>query len=437
MTKSNRIIILIILCSLPFSIIKAQTLMNLSNVDKLTYKFYNEQNWGELIKIGEKALKEDIDFYYLQYRMGVAYYSIKKYRKAIPHFENVVSINSFDAIAKEYLYYSYLFGGRISDANNTLYKLDKKHREKVEFQKTDNLINGLGLEYKYFLFDDYAINKAVDSEIMQKVRNKMNYFSVDLINYTSNNSTFYLSTSLINGENSVFNLNYSPEVITEDLKQYQIHFSWNKRIYKGININASFTYMRESLKWYDPQYSNVPGSGDATYVYNGVSNNFVGTLSFTKSDGNFDYSIGSTFSKINNEKQSQPFVNVIWYPFSNKSFYSNTNVSYQYNFNSYNDNFVFKQSFIAEVSSKFSINVFGLYGKIYNYVDDNGTSIYNNLDALEYWYGINANYYFNKTTQVNLTYRNDRQTNNYTDNNIDNQISYNVNSIFLGLRFSF
>ncbi len=419
-------LLLILLCSLTFSKLKAQNQLNMSNIDKQTYQYYNEQKWDELIELGEKALANNIDFYYLQYRMGVAYYSKNKYRKAIPFFENIVTRSPNDEASKEYLYYSYLFGARVVDATETLYRLEDKHRLKVEFHNTNNLLNGLGFEYKYFSFNNYTINKTVNSEIVQKVRNTMNYLSADIINFTHNNSTYYLNTSAISGDNSVFNYDYSTEIINEKLKQYQVYFSLNKRISKGLNINASFTYMRENLKWYA-----------STYIYNGITNNFVGTLSFTKSDENFDYSIGSSISRINEVKQSQPFVNIIWYPFSNKSFYSSTNVSYQYNFSRYNDNFVFKQSFVAEVSNKFNIKTFGLYGKIYNYVDDNGLSIYNNLDAIEYWYGMSANYYFNKTTQIHLNYRNDRQTNNYTDNNIDNEISYNVNSILIGLRFSF
>lgn len=418
----------------------AQTKLNLTEVDKLTYEYYNSQKWDELIEIGKDAQNYGISFYYLNYRMGIAYYSLKKYRKAIPYFENILSITPNDTIAKEYIYYSYLFGGRISDATNMLYSLEKKHRKKIEFHNTNSLFNGLGLEYKYYSFGDYAINETVNSEIVQKVRNSMSYFSIDMMNYSRNNSTFYFNASIIGGSNSIYDIEYSPEVIDETLKQYQFYFSWKKRLSKGTNINLGLTYMRENLKWYDYQNSSGNGFGNinsGTLIFDGVTNNFVGVLSISKSIANFDLSLGSSISSINEESQAQPFIDIIWYPFSNKSFYSNTNVSYQYNFNNYNDNVVFKQSFVAELSDKFSIKAYGLYGKIYNYVDNNGLSIYNNLDAIEYWYGLSANYYFNTTTQLYMSYRNDRQTNNYTDNNFDKETSYNVNSVLVGIRFNF
>lgn len=425
-------IIFILLSSFISSKLIAQNQLNLASVDRLTYQYYNEQKWEELIKLGETALDEDIDFYYLQYRMGVAYYSEKKYRKAIPFFENIIKITPYDTVAKEYLYYSYLFGARTADATKTLYTLDNKHKLKVEFHKTNNLLNGLGVEYKYFAFDDFAISNTVDSEIVQKTRNTMNYFSADIINYTQNNSSFYFNSALISGNNSVYNSEYSPEVIDEELKQYQLFVSWDKNIGTGLSFNVSLSYMRENLIWYDNQYT-----GTGVSIYDESTNNFVGTLSFSKNQGDIDFSIGSSISNINDEKQSQPFVDITWYPFSNKAFYSKTKASYQYNFNNNNDNFVFKQTFIAEINSRLSVKAFGLYGKIYNYVDDNGLSIYNNLDAIEYWYGVSANYYFNNTAQMYLSYRNDRQTNNYTDNSIDKEISYNVNSVLMGLRFSF
>ena len=436
MNKTKYILLLlIILNSVPFiGKLSAQSKLTLSEVDNLTYKYYNEQEWDELIKVGKEAIKNDMIFYYLNYRMGIAYYSKKRYRKAVSYFEKVVASTPEDTVAKEYLYYSYLLGSRLGDASETLYTLDKNHRKSIEFHKTNNLFNSLDLEYKYYSFDDFAINKTVNTEVVQKVRNSMNYFSVDLLNYSQNSSTFNFNVSFINGDNSVFDIKYSPEVIQEKMKQYQFYFSWKKQIANGLNLNFGLTYMRENLQWYDSQYSS---GNSTTLVYDGSTNNFVGLMSLTKSIKNIDLSMGSSISRINDEKQAQPFMAIKWFPFSNTSFYTNTTASYQYNFNTKNDNFIFKQSLVANLNSKLSLKAFGLYGKVYNYVDNNGMSIYNNLDSIDYWYGLSMNYHFNTTTQMYLSYRNDGQTNNYTDNNIDKEIKYNVNSILIGLRFNF
>jgi hypothetical protein len=193
--------------------------------------------------------------------------------------------------------------------------------------------------------------------------------------------------------------------------------------------------MRENLDWY---YTDG-GNGQSSHTYNISTNNMVAFASLNKSIGNIDLAIGSTISMINNYNQAQPFATLKWYPFSNKSFYTNTTVLYQYNFEKENENnnFVFKQSLNAEINSQLSFSAYGLYGKVYNFVDNEGASIYNNIDAINYWYGLSANYYFNSLTQMYISYRNDGQTNDYTDTDIDKNIDYNINSILIGFRFNF
>ncbi len=54
---------------------------------KITYQYYLEQKWDSIIIIGKQAIKSDIDFYYLRYRMGRAYFQTENYALAILNFE--------------------------------------------------------------------------------------------------------------------------------------------------------------------------------------------------------------------------------------------------------------------------------------------------------------------------------------------------------------
>ncbi len=78
--------------------------------DSLTYKLYMDKDYRQLIKTGKEALHSGLDYYYLRMRIGIAYYNQKKYRLAVPHFKKALSYSDND-IVKEYLYYSYLWGG--------------------------------------------------------------------------------------------------------------------------------------------------------------------------------------------------------------------------------------------------------------------------------------------------------------------------------------
>jgi tetratricopeptide (TPR) repeat protein len=109
--------------------LEAQSVANYPAIDKQTYYAFIEKDWATVIDVGQKALKEGIDYGYLRYRLGIAFYELKQYRFAIQHLEKAVELNEFDDLSKEYLYYAYLFSERFSDAEklaNTFSKALKK-----------------------------------------------------------------------------------------------------------------------------------------------------------------------------------------------------------------------------------------------------------------------------------------------------------------------
>jgi len=78
---------LIAVCMLtlcPF--IKAQDTLTFAKVEAQSYSLYTQKNWDELIRLGKMALSRGIDYYYLRYRMGVAYYMQKKIPKCFHTF---------------------------------------------------------------------------------------------------------------------------------------------------------------------------------------------------------------------------------------------------------------------------------------------------------------------------------------------------------------
>ncbi|WP_338356633.1 tetratricopeptide repeat protein [Yeosuana marina] len=419
----------------------AQENLSIIEIDKLTYDYFNQKKWNELIDLGKQSLKNNIDFYYLQYRMGIAYYNKRNYRKAIPYFENVVSITPEDAIAKEYLYYSYLFGLQVEDARNVLVSLNTaEHREKISFYNQEKTINGVSLNYKNILFDDYAINNTVVDNLTQRTRNSLSYYSVNLFNYAANSSIFDFNLSLLSGKNSIYDIAYSPEIIEEKMKQYQLYFSWNKHIGKGTNLKFGLTYMNETLDWNELQQTTTGNvnSPNQTLIYNGSFSNFASYFSFSKTMKNVDFTLASSFSRINSNSLIQPSISISYFPLGNASLYAKTDVFYQHNFTyQSNKNIVLKQSINSTISPNFGLNIFGLYGKIFNFVDDEGMTMYNNLDALNYWYGASANYYFSNKVQFYVILKNEGLINQYTQDEIIIDNPYNSRSILMGMQFNF
>lgn len=111
-----RRIIIIALLLLSYLASEAQVNIDFAWYDEHTYKLYQEKAWPKLIELGNSAITDGYDAYYLRMRLGIAYYEQKQYRAAISHFEHALNFNE-DPLAIEYLYYSYKLSGRTMDAN--------------------------------------------------------------------------------------------------------------------------------------------------------------------------------------------------------------------------------------------------------------------------------------------------------------------------------
>ena len=154
MWKYAGILILSILIS---THVYAQEMMSVNQVHKETYELYQKQQWQQLILLGEKYIEQGIDFYYLRLRMGIAYYELKKYRKSAVFFQKLSQQNPEDVSLKEYLYFSYILGGRNIDAIRMQNDLPQSVKKKYSVSKT-KLISGIYTETKYEFIDDYTVD---------------------------------------------------------------------------------------------------------------------------------------------------------------------------------------------------------------------------------------------------------------------------------------
>ncbi|MFN0203678.1 MAG: hypothetical protein ACKVTZ_19280 [Bacteroidia bacterium] len=75
--------------------------------NQLTYNFWLSKSWESLITKGEEALKENVDFYELRYRLGIAYYEKKNYIAASRHFKKAYQEKP-DKYLEEYLFFCFI-----------------------------------------------------------------------------------------------------------------------------------------------------------------------------------------------------------------------------------------------------------------------------------------------------------------------------------------
>jgi len=114
--------------------------------DSLTYKLYMEKDYKQLIKKGKEALHSGFDYYYLRMRIGIAYYNQKKYRLAAPHFKKALSFSDND-IVKEYLYYSYIWGGEPLMAERLINDMSNALKDKLRLGKSGVLATSVDMAY--------------------------------------------------------------------------------------------------------------------------------------------------------------------------------------------------------------------------------------------------------------------------------------------------
>jgi len=142
-TQSLIVVGLMVLISLD---VTAQTPLTTDWVDVKTYELWSKGHWDELIQLAEKSLDQGIDFYYLRYRLGIAWFQKKNYQKAVRHFKAAREMNSSDPVLDEYLYYSLAYSGWEYLADDFLANVPSSLQKSIGVQ-TSNPIKQVYLAY--------------------------------------------------------------------------------------------------------------------------------------------------------------------------------------------------------------------------------------------------------------------------------------------------
>ena len=109
----------VLICFILFSnktTIYAQEVLPSSTINSTSYQLYTDKKWPELISFGNEAVQNGYDYFYMRMRIGVAYFEMKNYCLAELHFKKAIQFNTTDDLAKEYLYYCYVYTGKSEEA---------------------------------------------------------------------------------------------------------------------------------------------------------------------------------------------------------------------------------------------------------------------------------------------------------------------------------
>ena len=448
-----RLIISIGLTFIVFTGIGAQEQMNFNEINTETYRLFLAGEWDSVIVVGKKALKQDIDYYYLRLRMGIALYNQTKYRQSEKHFQHALEFNQADPLALEYLYYAMLFSGQAEQANMVREEFRGKLALRLPPVK-GQAVDQFGVEFLY--------NKALNDEILSDpdalfadLPPGVQYITRDFFNtsislgnsitpgirldhkftYLSKNNFYYYNDGL-----------YRLQLDPQHVKQYQYYISPSFTSHSGFTFMPMFHLI--SVHYQTPIYFSQGMQGGSPRVAWGYSDNtdLVSGLNVLKTAGSLDLNLGAWYAKLNNLQQVQNRLGLTWYPRGNLNFYLGAYLNSQYEMTDSTG----LLRIIPEIHAGFSIaqkvwlDLNGAFGDMTNYLEQNGSIVFNSFsDVIQKKVGLTFSLPISE--KGSMLYLGGRwtahQSNFYplypANNEPSNSITYNAISIYGGVSWKF
>ncbi len=477
---------LILLFSLITISVSAQDKLNYNYINTQTYTYYQQKEWDKLIELGKLSLEKGIDFYYLQTRMGIAYYEKKQYGKAVKYFETAFERNPDDDIIAEYLYFSYLYSGRYADARVLVDDFKVALKQKVGFWYKG--INNIGMFGLYIinpeedmlkarldapadsLYREHQYDKSrhiygfsLEHDIEKKVlmtyqyskassdeKQQIKYKDADFdFNNSSTQSSFYVR-SRINFKKGL-NLNLAANILSIKSENNLFESETTTSDYTAYN-----TYSLDDgtfVEKYDTIYDYFDNIQTAILPAEDKHIDIALSASLWKSFPSVKLGMHFSYYKINSSEYIQPALTFVYYPFSNLNLYSVTTLNDKidqikteytttagngYNpitvtktSNSYDHSFIFSQTIGFKLSktiwSEFSFKK----GDMYNYADNEAQIVYNLTENVSMQVGLGFIVMLNKRLKLNLNYSLIRRDNVYLHSEAENisTVSYPGHSV--------
>ncbi|NOX84996.1 MAG: tetratricopeptide repeat protein [Chlorobi bacterium] len=379
--KTFKVITTIVLLFVLTGSMMGQQKADFRQVDSLTYQYYLDKNWKPVLKTGKQAIKNDIDYYYLRMRMGIAAFEEGKPAIAANHFKKALKFNQNDPVAQGYLYDSHLEMGK----TNRAWKLAGKFNPALRSSLTTKMktVESVDLMGGYIFSNNYEKNNDLylmgSDSLFGKQRMYGNeqylhagikfnfsptvsmYASFNNINIQTRSNFEYISykEGTITIDTSWGYIRYpdtipdtSRQSFSNPMKQNEVYLNMRLQFNKGwaltlysnilfVNVNKTKANY-EAITVTDTAYY-VDATGDYelfdyitdSYTFTNVDSSFVNWVAgfnLEKDINTVTFSLTGSFSQINKGNQLQGGVSALYYPFGNTRFYGYTGFLFFNNF---------------------------------------------------------------------------------------------------------
>ena len=438
---------------------QAGTKLDFKTVDMLTYRCYEEKKWDSVIVVGKQALHQDIDYYYLRVRLGIAYFEKQEYIPASLHLRKARQFNSGDPMVSDYLYRAYLYINRNEEANILKATFPEEDRgttgskrstlELVHFESgytlssdiaPKNLPTLMGHDSIYGEQDLYGNSLYTNLGLKLKISNRvsismaynyLNFTKTKYIQYSRGEDHLNSITDTVWGKN----YNYTFPLVIYDtsfkyhVNQHEVHLGATVTLPDGLKIMPAIHWIHVSYPMINSKFHMDSIQDTARYttvdnVYHTFLfartsysfdrkdtsfNKWVAALTITKDLGIFNIGISGSWANLNNKNQIQAGLILTYYLLGNLNFYGTTTVTGF--FQGKETRLLLSQVMGAKVAPWLWLEGNFYYGDYTNANIFNGSIVYNNTGIIDYRAGANLVFVMNKHIYLSLIYQYFRKEN--------------------------
>lgn len=417
-------------------------------MDTATYAFFIAGDWDRLIAEGRKALEEDIDFYYLRFRMGVAYYEKKNYHHAAVHLGKAYAANPEDVLLQEYLYYACLFSGRPFEARRLAAGFPEELKLKTgtgasPFVRHIDLVYNTNAVKNASLTANFPTDQIPSLDGAQFISNGHQYHYLGLQHDISPSVSIYHAYSGMAKRHFIFSRQDGAAYTSPDFKTtlHQYYISGNTRVARNLNLLFGLQYI--NIRYPEEVVVERPGRTFVTTVT--VSQGDY--LAFAGAYKNMRFvTLGGAFyyGALNGLRQYQKDLKLIIYPLGNSSLYTVSLLSHQTQttLNSpAKHRFITDQQIGVKLWSGVWLEGYATFGEMQNFVMNDGVVVFNGLDTIRNRYGGRLRFFSGRHAGLSIEYTFFKNESSFVpeaaENGVFNTVQYVNHSITGGLSWTF
>jgi tetratricopeptide (TPR) repeat protein len=365
-----------------------------NRINNETYRLYLEEQWDSVVMLGKTALRQEIDYYYLRMRIGIAYYHKKNFRVAASHFLKALEMNQGDPVAQEYLYYARLMAGQAQQASVIRSRFSGELSQKLPAEN-GRFFKAGGIEYLYTTSDfippaDIPLEFYTLPEGVLTVPLHFSNLAVSLENGIAPGISLLHTYSYLSKDN-YYHQNEGTGIFyimdKQHVVQHQYYFSPQFTTRSGLTLlpmaHLISTYYQAILSSSGGGGGYMGGAGTSTVDYvNDI--NLAGGMTMVKNWRRIDLSAGASMANLNGARQFQGRFGITWYPLGNLNLYAGAGLSGQHEWSRLSGltRWVPDLKVGGAIAEKVWIEAAAALGEMHNYLEGNGSIVYNGYSAV-------------------------------------------------------